>query len=99
MEKSVKFVLVIRARILGRVMGRNIDFWNCVGTKYVIETAMFYKMLILKAGIDFFLGLRPHPPPTPPQLRINSKTESIESILWNRCQGSLKFKNSGLVDC
>jgi|LakMenEpi03Aug12_release.lakeMendotaPanAssembly.Ray.scaffolds.fasta_scaffold380251_1 hypothetical protein len=38
----------------GRVVGRNIDSWNWVGTKYEIESAMPHKMLISNGGIDYF---------------------------------------------
>jgi hypothetical protein len=36
-------------------MGGKIDSWNWVGTTYGTESAMFHKMLIFKAGIDFVL--------------------------------------------
>jgi hypothetical protein len=35
--------------MLRKVTEGKIDSWNCVGAKYGIEPAMFYKMLIFKA--------------------------------------------------
>jgi hypothetical protein len=44
---------ITRANSFGRVFGGKIDFWNWVGTKYGIESAMSHKILIFKAGINF----------------------------------------------
>ncbi len=46
-------------------------------TKYVIESAMSHKMLILKAGIDFVLGSSPPPSENQFNNGIDSHKEPI----------------------
>ncbi len=41
------------AGVFGRFMGRKINSWNWLGTRYGIELVMSHKMLNFKAGIDF----------------------------------------------
>jgi hypothetical protein len=81
-------LLVCYAGILGWVMEGKIHSWNRLGIKYGIESAMSHKLLCL---ISWNL-LRSWvlPPPLP---RINSTAQmdsQKESVLWNRCPGSLK---------
>ncbi len=49
----------IRADIKGRVMGRKIDSWSWVGTKFGIESAISLKIIIFKDGTDFSFTRRP----------------------------------------
>jgi hypothetical protein len=62
--------------------------------KFGIKSAMSHKMLIFKAVIDFVLGSVLPPPENQFHDGIDSHKESI---LWNRCLGSLKVSKFGLV--
>ncbi len=81
-------------QIPSQIRRGKIDSWNRIGTRYGIKSAMSHQILIFKAGIDFVRGsFLPHP-----ENQFHDGTDSHkESILWNRCLGSLKVSKFGLV--